>query len=140
VQMADAEGRRGRGGSDKQDKKRQKYKSDSDYILRKRLPPRLPRRNNDIYITNKSNHQVCICRIHPIIEDLRIFTMTNHVFHVQGQLSRCEKLLNDGESDIVIHGLGAAVPRAVNLALQLKAKHLGTVEVAVNTSTVDVVG
>ncbi|PNF43332.1 Ribonuclease P protein subunit p20, partial [Cryptotermes secundus] len=110
--MADAEGRRFGGRSDKQDK-RKKYKCDSDYALRKRLPPRLPRRNNDIYITNKSNYQ--------------------------GQLSRCEKLLNEGESDIVIHGLGAAVPRAVNLALQLKTKHLGTVEVAVNTSTVDVV-
>lgn len=58
----------------------------------------------------------------------------------QGQLSRCEKLLNDGESEIVIHGLGAAVPRAVNLALHLKSKHLGTIEVAVNTSTVDIVG
>lgn len=77
LQMADAEGRRGRGRSDKQDNKHQKYKCDSDYILRKRLPPRLPRRNNDIYITNKSNYQVCICRIHPIIKDLRIFTMTN---------------------------------------------------------------
>lgn len=75
-QMADAEGRRFGGRSDKQDR-RQKYKCNSDYILRKRLPPRLPRRNNDIYITNKSNYQVCICRIQPITEDLRIFTMTN---------------------------------------------------------------
>lgn len=48
--------------------------------------------------------------------------------------------MNDGESEIVIHGLGAAVPRAVNLALHLKTKHLGTVEVAVNTSTVDIIG
>lgn len=40
----------------------------------------------------------------------------------------------------MLHGLGAAVPRAVNLALELKKKHLGTIEVAVNTSTVDVVG
>jgi ribonuclease P/MRP protein subunit RPP20 len=48
--------------------------------------------------------------------------------------------LNEGEPEIVIHGLGAAVPRAVNLALQLKAKHMGTVEVAVNTSTVDIIG
>jgi hypothetical protein len=60
VQMADAERSRGHGRDDRQDKKRQKYKCDSDYVLKKRLPPRLPRRNNDIYITNKSNYQVCI--------------------------------------------------------------------------------
>lgn len=65
LQMADAEGCRFGGKSDKQDK-RKKYKCDSDYVLRKRLPPRLPRRNNDIYITNKSNYQVCICRIQSI--------------------------------------------------------------------------
>lgn len=110
--MADEEERSGRVKGEKLNK-RQRYKSDCDHVLRKRLPPRLPRRSNDIYVTNKSNYQ--------------------------GQLSRCEKLLSDGESEIVIHGLGAAVPRAVNLALQLKTKHLGTVEVAVNTSTVDII-
>ncbi|KDR22132.1 ribonuclease P protein subunit p20 [Zootermopsis nevadensis] len=111
--MANSESRGGHPKGDNQLKKPQRYKSDSEHVIRKRLPPRLPRRNNDIYITNKSNYQ--------------------------SQLVRCEKLLNDGESDIVIHGLGAAIPQAVNLALQLKTKHLGTVEVAVNTSTVDIV-
>jgi len=53
--MADAEERIGRVN------KRQRYKSDCDHVLRKRLPPRLPRRSNDIYITNKSNYQVCVC-------------------------------------------------------------------------------
>ncbi|KAJ9599160.1 hypothetical protein L9F63_010337 [Diploptera punctata] len=111
--MADSGNRSEQVKSDNQVKKRPRYKSDSDHILKKRLPPRLPRRNNDIYITNKSNFQ--------------------------GQLSRCEKLLNEGESEIIIHGLGAAVPRAVNLALQLKAKRPGSVELSVNTSTVDIV-
>lgn len=60
MQMADCKVNRERGKSENQGKKRQKYKCDSDYILRKRLPPRLPLRNNDIYITNKSNYQVCI--------------------------------------------------------------------------------
>jgi hypothetical protein len=52
--MADAEERVGRVD------KRQRYKSDGDHVIRKRLPPRLPRRSNDIYITNKSNYQVCM--------------------------------------------------------------------------------
>ncbi|KAJ4442700.1 hypothetical protein ANN_04289 [Periplaneta americana] len=111
--MAESEARSNHNKGDILQRKRHRYKSDSEHVLKKRLPPRLPRRNNDVYITNKSNYQ--------------------------GQLSRCEKLLNDGESEIVIHGLGAAVPRAVNLALHLKSKHLGTIEVAVNTSTVDIV-
>lgn len=94
-------------------KKRDVSKSKHDHVLRKRLPPRLPRRKQDIYITNKSNYK--------------------------GQLARSEKLLESGEPEIVIHGLGAAVTRAVNLALQLKEKFLGTVELSVNTSTVDIV-
>ncbi|XP_047121506.1 ribonuclease P protein subunit p20-like isoform X1 [Schistocerca piceifrons] len=95
-------------------KKRERPKLNNDHVLRKRLPPRLPRRKQDIYITNKSNYK--------------------------GQLARSEKLLESGEPEIVIHGLGAAVTRAVNLALQLKEKFLGTVELSVNTSTVDIVG
>ncbi|XP_047121523.1 ribonuclease P protein subunit p20-like isoform X2 [Schistocerca piceifrons] len=94
-------------------KKRERPKLNNDHVLRKRLPPRLPRRKQDIYITNKSNYK--------------------------GQLARSEKLLESGEPEIVIHGLGAAVTRAVNLALQLKEKFLGTVELSVNTSTVDIV-
>lgn len=40
-------------------KKRERIKLDpEEYVLRKRLPPRLPRRNNDIYVTNKTNFKV----------------------------------------------------------------------------------
>ncbi|CAG2058974.1 unnamed protein product [Timema podura] len=94
-------------------KKRERFKSDPDHVIKKRLPPRLPRRINDIYVTNKTNHQ--------------------------SQVSRCEKLLDSGESELVIHGLGAAVAKAVNLALQLQDKYQGIVGLSVNTSTVDIV-
>jgi hypothetical protein len=66
--MADAEERSGRIKGDKLNK-RQRYNSDCDHVLRKRLPPRLPRRSNDIYITNKSNYQVCIYVISPLVEE-----------------------------------------------------------------------
>lgn len=39
-----------------------------------------------------------------------------------------------------IHGMGAAVNRAVNLALQIESKFLGTVQLSVNTSTTTLVG
>lgn len=66
--MADAEERIGRVN------KRQRYKPDCDHVLRKRLPPRLPRRSNDIYITNKSNYQVCICNFSSGTWDLVVLT------------------------------------------------------------------
>jgi hypothetical protein len=71
--MADA---KERGCHVKGDKlgKRQRYKSDCDHVLKKRLPPRLPRRSNDIYVTNKSNYQVCMYVILPLIRELSIVT------------------------------------------------------------------
>ena len=83
-----------------------------EYLLKKRLPPRLPRRKNDVYVSRKTN------------------------FHAQ--LNRCQKLL-DSVNEVFIHGLGTAVNRAINLALQLKERGLGTVEVATHTSTVELV-
>ncbi|KAK7505470.1 hypothetical protein BaRGS_00003215 [Batillaria attramentaria] len=83
-----------------------------EYILKKRLPPRLPRRKNDVYVSRKTN--------------------------LIAQLSRCQKILDSG-NEVFVHGLGPATNRAINLALQLKERGLGTVEVSVHTSTVDLV-
>jgi len=85
---------------------------DEEFQVRKRLPPRLPVRKNDVYITRRTNFKA--------------------------QLSRCEKLLDSGFDTINIHGLGAAVNRAINLALQLKRRGLGSLDLAINTSTVEV--
>uniref|UniRef100_A0A915JND2 Ribonuclease P protein subunit p20 n=1 Tax=Romanomermis culicivorax TaxID=13658 RepID=A0A915JND2_ROMCU len=84
-----------------------------DYELRKRLPPRFPTRKNDIYVTKRTNFRA--------------------------QLERCRKLLDDKAFDqIFVHGLGAAVNRALNLALQLKRQSVGTLEMELNTSTIEV--
>ncbi|CAH1395006.1 unnamed protein product [Nezara viridula] len=93
--------------------KRQHYKSDSDHILRKRIPPRDIRGPNDFYITNNSNFK--------------------------GQLAQCIKALDKGESEIVLCGSGAAVPRAINLALQLEDKYSGSYSLDVHTSTIHLV-
>ncbi|XP_015190520.1 PREDICTED: ribonuclease P protein subunit p20 [Polistes dominula] len=55
----------------------------------------------------------------------------------KAQLQRCKKLFNTGSSEIVIHGLGAAVERACNLALQLKEIHYNILELDIKTSTVE---
>jgi hypothetical protein len=72
-----------------------------EYTLRKRLPHRLPRRPNDIYVNMKTDFKA--------------------------QLARCQKLLDGGArgqnacTEIYIHGLGLAINRAINIALQLQA-------------------
>ena len=84
-----------------------------EYILRKRLPKTFPKRKNDIYVNKKTDFKA--------------------------QLARCQRLLDNGENELYIHGLGAALNRAINLALQLKALGNGSIEVSANTSTVELV-
>jgi len=81
------------------------------HARRKRPPRRLSQRPNDIYVTRKSDFGA--------------------------QLARCSKLLDQGCSELYIHGLGAAIHRAINLALQLKATSSHTLEVSATTSTVE---
>ena len=93
--------------------KRKKLLS-GDYIAKKRQPFGPERkRDGDVYVTNKTNFKA--------------------------QLKRCEKLLSDGASELIVHGLGAAVPRACNLALQLREIHYGGVELDAKTSTTSIV-
>ena len=81
--------------------------------VNKRQPRKLPKRQNDVYVTRKSNFAA--------------------------QMEKCEKLLDKGERELHIHGLGAAINRALNLALQLEARGLGTLQLAISTATVDLV-
>ncbi|CAL1262777.1 unnamed protein product [Larinioides sclopetarius] len=85
---------------------------DSDYRIERRPTPRLPKRKNDVYVNQKT----------PFI----------------GQFNKCKSLLNS-EKEIIIHGLGAAVNTAVNLALQLKSFYSDAVALEATTSTVDLI-
>ncbi|KAM9111639.1 ribonuclease P protein subunit p20 [Pangshura tecta] len=84
----------------------------AELALRRRLPPRLPRRPGDVYINMQTDFKA--------------------------QLSRCQKLLGPGGgcAEICIHGLGLAINRAINIALQLQAGGAGALRLAANTSTV----
>uniref|UniRef100_A0A8D8VBJ9 Ribonuclease P protein subunit p20 n=1 Tax=Cacopsylla melanoneura TaxID=428564 RepID=A0A8D8VBJ9_9HEMI len=57
---------------------------------------------------------------------------------LKSQIEKCEKLLKQ-EDEIIVHGLGSAVPIAINLALQLNTLHSNTLTLDVNTSTVKLV-
>lgn len=57
---------------------------------------------------------------------------------LRSQIEKCEKLLKQ-EDEIIVHGLGSAVPIAINLALQLNVLHSNTLSLDVNTSTVKLV-
>ncbi|KAK1889941.1 Ribonuclease P protein subunit p20 [Dissostichus eleginoides] len=55
-------------------------------------------------------------------------------------LARCQKLLEGGgHREICVHGLGLAINRAINIALQLQASSQGVLQLAANTSTVELV-
>lgn len=79
-------------------------------VLRKRLPRKFPKRDCDVYVTKKTDFRQ--------------------------QLKRCQKILDNGNL-VCIHGLGVAIDRAINLALQLKSSGMGLVEVATHTNTVE---
>jgi len=83
-----------------------------EFVLRKRLPRSLPREPNDVYITRKTPFKV--------------------------QLDRCQELLDSGET-VFVHGLGAAVSRAINVALAVKKNNCGSVDLDVRTATVNLV-
>ncbi|XP_014250760.1 ribonuclease P protein subunit p20 [Cimex lectularius] len=87
---------------------RTRYKMDKAF-LRKRVPPRAPKEEGDIYVTNKSNFK--------------------------GQISQCTKLI-ESVGYVCMHGLGAAIPRTINLALQVKEKLGERFIMDVKTSTV----
>ncbi|KAM9833078.1 ribonuclease P protein subunit p20 [Syngnathus typhle] len=86
-----------------------------EYTLRKRLPRKLPKRRNDVYVNMKTDFRA--------------------------QLARCQKLLDGGSGhrEICVHGLGLAINRAINIALQLQASSQGALQLAANTSTVELV-
>ncbi|XP_042856768.1 ribonuclease P protein subunit p20-like [Penaeus japonicus] len=77
--------------------------------LRRRLPRHLPKRNNDVYVNNYSNFK--------------------------GQEVRAVNLLHEC-GWVVVHGLGSAVPRAINLALSLQVAARAPTVVDTRTSTV----
>ncbi|XP_068673139.1 ribonuclease P protein subunit p20-like isoform X2 [Montipora foliosa] len=74
----------------------------TSHVRKKRQPQRKLKRRNDIYVNRK----------------------TDFAAH----LERCQKSLDSSEQEVIIHGLGAAINRAMNLALQLEHKGQGTVE------------
>jgi len=86
--------------------------SNEEFVIRKRLPRSLPREPNDIYVTRKTPIKV--------------------------QIDRCQELLDSGEI-VYIHGLGAAVSRALNVALAVKKNNCGSVDLDVRTATVNLV-
>ncbi|XP_034951019.1 ribonuclease P protein subunit p20 [Chelonus insularis] len=91
-------------------KPKSSLEKNSNYLIKKRNPLSSGRKKNDVYVSNQSS-----------------FT---------AQLKKCEKLLDSGESEIFIHGLGAAISKACTLALQLQSNHHQTVDLDIETSTV----
>ena len=55
-------------------------------------------------------------------------------------MKKCEKFLNNGNFEIIIHGLGSTIQKACSLALQLQEIHYGSIELDIKTSTISIIG
>ncbi|KAG0278722.1 ribonucleases P/MRP protein subunit pop7 [Linnemannia exigua] len=98
---------------DKPETKRARI-SKEDATLRKRAPLRPQTLPTDIYVTNTSSYK--------------------------GQLTRAKKLLvEDGEPFIILHAMGAAIERAIGLAMGINTACSGQVRCHTETATVDLV-
>eukprot|EP00742_Colponemidia_sp_Colp-10_P011583 GILJ01012895.1.p1 GENE.GILJ01012895.1~~GILJ01012895.1.p1 ORF type:complete len:137 (+),score=14.93 GILJ01012895.1:43-411(+) len=53
--------------------------------------------------------------------------------------NRAQELFDSGESEVVIHGLGAAIEPAIRLANLIKQRSLGKYTLSVNTNTVPLI-
>ena len=100
--------------ADKAESKGKKQREDSHFVRQKRAPPcHFPKQKNEFYVNRKSDFKY--------------------------QLERAQKLLDSGYNEIFIYGLGAAINRAVNLALQLEQRGLGSIQISAETSSTHVV-
>lgn len=82
------------------------------HVLKKRVLPKYFTRENDIYVTYKSD-----------------FTF---------QYKRCLEILNSALGEAFLHCTGRAINRGINLALKIKAEYPEAFDYEVNTSTIAV--
>lgn len=90
-----------------------KPRNRGSHELKKRPTSKPFQRENDIYITSKSNFKA--------------------------QLKQCENILNAGVKDIYLHCLGKAISRGINLALTLVNNSNGVLVYEANTSTIELI-
>ena len=64
-------------------------------------------------------------------------TRLQNVRNSQDFVCRVHQLINSGESDVYLHALGAAIPRALNLALKVKKYYGEQVSLDTATNTVE---
>lgn len=114
-----------------QEKKESKFWLDpEEFSLRKRLPPSLPRRNIDVYVTNKTHFKAQLNRCERLIDE--------EITNIEDN-ANCTKGTEASDRNVLIylHALGAAIPRALNLALQLQRKYGSRIQLDTITSTVE---
>ena len=60
--------------------------------------------------------------------------------YFQAQFVKCQQLLDGGQKEVFLHGIGDAIPRALNLAAKLRDQYKGSLDFSVTTSTIKLVG
>lgn len=93
--------------------KKQPIKKTNNHYQKRKPPPNPRKRQNDIYITTKSNFKA--------------------------QQKHCKDLLNAGIKEIYLHCLGNAIIRGLNLALNLVDNSNDSLTYDINTSTIQLI-
>ena len=97
-------------------------------VRRKRPPKRLSQRPNDIYVNRNSDFSGQLARSHKLLD--QGYSLYSHPYTAVAHFySYLRAPLCNRAQELFIHGLGAAIHRAINLALQLKETSSHSLEV-----------
>ena len=105
-------------------------------VRRKRPPKRLSQRPNDIYVNRNSDFSGQLARSHKLLD--QGYSLYSHPYTAVAHFySYLRAPLCNRAQELFIHGLGAAIHRAINLALQLKETSSHSLEVRTYVSHQD---
>lgn len=110
-------------------------KNSDRHVLKKRVLPKYYTRENDIYVTYKSDFVVGSGGY-----DEGGSQFLNIDVLLQLQFKRCLEILNSSIGEVFLHCTGRAINRGINLALKVKAEYPDAFDYEVNTSTITVTG
>ena len=83
-------------------------RDNEEYQLVKKLPKRFPTRFNDVYVTNKTDFKAQLKKCESIL---------------LGLAKAADKAVSaQSSTELVLHAIGPAINRAINLALSLQSK------------------
>lgn len=102
-----------------------------EHTFKKRQPRKPEEGRNVIYVSTKTNTKVM--RWRDVVLRLGLCLV------LQNLLDECGKLVRDGENELILYCMGAAIQRGILLALQFCEKHVAF-QIDAKTFTTELLG